>query len=106
VTIGRHLYVAVPAPGNSGFTQLWRWGVNPFFQPPGSGTTVEPIPASWHTGTTAGIVIAILLNIATLAFTVVLWRRQSGGGGMSVPTFTSSSLPHDKVDIPYEGMPA
>ena len=80
VTIGRYFYVAVQ--GTSGYPQMWRWGANPFFQPP--GPVVDTVPAWWHTGTTAGLVIACLLNCATLGFVFNQWRK--AGGTFSVPT--------------------
>ena len=113
VTIGRHFYIAMPAAGGSGFVQMWRWTFNPFFQPP--GPTVEPIPAGWHTGTTAGLVIACLLNVATLGFVFTQWRKAGGtfsvpsvgGGGGSggyVPSSYPPGLAPSDSATPYAGM--
>jgi hypothetical protein len=68
--MGRHLYVYSGGVGANAAAQMWRFV-------PTAGT---PAPASTSysfqdAGLAAGAAIGILLNIAILALTVLLWRR-------------------------------
>ena len=70
VMSGRHLYVYSGGAGTAAAAQMWR------FVP----TAAAPAPATssytfQDAGLAAGAAIGILLNIAILALTVVLWRR-------------------------------
>lgn len=64
---------------------LWRWSFNPFFQPPIPQIDLSTITPS---GTVAGLTIACLLNVATLAFVFLQWRKS--GGAFSAPSMPSS----------------
>jgi hypothetical protein len=63
--------------------QLWKW--SPGGAPPSSNSDSanSAAMAAIATGHTAGIVIGLLLGIASLAFLIVLWRKSGGGLGVS-----------------------
>lgn len=75
---------------------LWRWSFNPFFQPPGP---VIDVSATTPSGTVAGLVIACLLNVATLSFVVIQWRKAGG-------TFSAPSMPSSFPSLGGGGIPA
>lgn len=86
--LGRHMYIF----GGSASTTMWRW------TPIGSAPAPEPGAVTLSTaGLAAGISISVLLNVATLAFAVLLWRG-------SQPRSFSAKATEEAVGAAYAQM--